>query len=331
MVDLSPLSAMAGVEIAYVPVPPDKIARADDLAGVDALILCECGIAESSLPPNRRLGHIARFGVGFDDIAVDAATRDGILVTNAPEGIRRAMAVANLMLIFALANQLLAKNRLARDGVAGWSRIAEFLGLGLVGRTLATLGLGSIGSELVRLARPFGLTTIACDPFVDAVAAAGLGVELVSLTELFRRADFLAVNCPLNRQTDGLVSAELIALLKPSAYLINTSRGRIVDQAALAQALAARRIAGAALDVFAIEPLPPEDPLTRLDNVILAPHAIGLTDQCFADIGRINVEAILAVMQGRIPANVVNRPVLDSPTFAGRLERYRARFGRPPT
>jgi phosphoglycerate dehydrogenase-like enzyme len=323
MVDLSPLSSIPGVEICYLPVPQDKIARAEDLAEVDALILCECGISSHSFPANRRLGHIARFGVGFDDIAVDAATDASVLVTNAPLGLRRPMAVAVLMLLFALANRLFEKSRIARRGPDGWSRIAGYLGLGLSGRTLGSVGLGSIGSEVMRLARPFGLKLIAHDPFVDPSHAASLETELVDLDELCRRSDFLSINCPLSARTEGLLSAERIALMKPSSYLINTSRGRIVDQRALTAALASRRIAGAALDVFETEPLPADDPLNSLDNTILTPHAIGLTDQCFADTGKTNVDAILTMVKGGIPANVLNPQVLEKPEFRQRLLEYR--------
>lgn len=327
MVDLSPLTAVPGLEICYLPVPPDKIARAEDLAEVDALILCECGIGANSFAANRRLGHIARFGVGFDDIAIDAATEAAVLVTNAPLGLRRPMAVAVLMLVFALANRLFEKSRLARQGPEGWDRIADYLGIGLVGRTLGSLGLGSIGAEVMRLARPFGLRLIAHDPFVDPRQAAALDTELVDIDELCRRCDFLAINCPLNARTEGLIDARRIALMQPASYLVNTSRGRIVDQAALTAALAARRIAGAALDVFATEPLPSDDPLCSLDNVILTPHAIGLTDQCFADTGRTNVDAILALLKGDVPDNVLNPQVLGTPDFQRRLLEYRRSWG----
>src|SRR5579863_2572692 len=234
MVDLSPLSSIPGVEICYVPVPHDRIARAEDLTEVDALILCECGIASQSFPANRRLGHIARFGVGFDDIAVDAATDASVLVTNAPLGLRRPMAVAVLMLLFALANRLFEKSRITRQGPDGWSRIADYLGLGLIGRTLGSVGLGSIGSEVMQLARPFGFKLMAYDPYVDPRHAASLETELVDMDELCRRSDFLSINCPLNPQTEGLLSAGRLALMKPTSYLVNTSRGKIVDQRALA-------------------------------------------------------------------------------------------------
>jgi len=328
MVDLSPLSSLPGVEICYVPVPEDKIARAEDLAEVDALILCECGIATQSFPANRRLGHIARFGVGFDDIAIDAATEASVLVTNAPLGLRRPMAVAVLMLVFALANRLFEKSRIARQGPDGWSRIADHLGLGLIGRSLGSVGLGSIGSEVMQLARPFGFELLAHDPFADPRHAASLETELIGMEELCRRSDFLSINCPLNSQTEGLLSAGRIALMKPTSYLVNTSRGKIVDQKALTAALVSRKIAGAALDVFESEPLPADDPLSALDNVILTPHAIGLTDQCFADTGRTNVDAIVATLKGQIPANVLNPRVLEKPEFRQRLLEYRRSWAK---
>jgi D-3-phosphoglycerate dehydrogenase len=197
----------------------------------------------------------------------------------------------------------------------------------LIGRTLGSVGLGSIGSEVMQLARPFGFKLLAHDPFVDPRRAASLATELVGMDELCRRSDFLSVNCPLNPQTQGLLSAARIALMKPSSYLINTSRGKIVDQQALTAALTSRKIAGAALDVFESEPLPADDPLNSLDNVILTPHAIGLTEQCFADTGKTNVDAILTVLTGKIPANVLNPQVLEKPDFQQRLLEYRRSWG----
>ena len=327
MVDLSPLTRTGRIDIGFVPVPLEKIVRASDLEDFDALILCECGVGIDSVPASGRLAVVARFGVGFDDIALDAMTASGVLVTNAPGGVRRPMAVGVLALLFALANRVIEKIRLARQGRAGWARVADHLGIGFVGRTLGIVGLGSIGSELVRLARPLDLRFIAYDPYVDPARARSLGVELVDLDELCRRADFLSVNCPLNDETDGLISARQIALMKPTAYFINTARGRIVDQAALTEALAMRRIAGAALDVFEVEPAPENDPLMRLENVIVAPHAIGMTDQCFADIGRTSVAAVRAVMRGETPENIVNRAVLNSPVLRAKLRGFSEQFG----
>ena len=167
---------------------------------------------------------------------------------------------------------------------------------------------------------------IAHDPFADKAVAAELGVELVGLEELFRRADVLSVSCPLTPETHHIVNAERLALMKPTAYLINTARGPIVDQKALTEVLQERRIAGAGLDVLEQEPPDPDDPILKLDNVILAPHALCWTDQCFAGNGAADVAAVLEVQHGRVPRGVVNREVLETDAWKKRLAGLAARF-----
>jgi D-3-phosphoglycerate dehydrogenase len=163
---------------------------------------------------------------------------------------------------------MMAKDRLTREGPAGFARRGEHMGVGLVGRTFGSIGIGNIGAELFRLLAPFDMQAIAHDPFVDAAQARALGVELVGLDDLFRRADVLSVSCPLTPETRHLVNAERLALMKPSAYFINTARGPIVDQKALTRVLVEGGIAGAGLDVLEQEPPDPDDPLLALDNVI---------------------------------------------------------------
>jgi D-3-phosphoglycerate dehydrogenase len=165
---------------------------------------------------------------------------------------------------------------------------------------------------------------IAHDPYADPAAARALGVELVDLQSVFRRADFIAVNCPLMDSTRHLVNAERLALMKPTAFLINTARGPIVDQKALTKALQERRIAGAGLDVLEKEPPDADDPILRLDNVLLAPHALCWTDQCFAGIGACDAQAVLDVMEGREPAGVVNKEILASPAWRKKLDARRS-------
>jgi phosphoglycerate dehydrogenase-like enzyme len=201
------------------------------------------------------------------------------------------------------------------------------MGIGLVGRTLGSIGIGNIGAELFRLAKPFDMKFIAHDPFADKAVAAELGIELVGMEELFRRADVLCVNCPLSSETRHLVNAERLALMKRTAFLINTARGPIVDQKALTKVLTERRIAGAGLDVLESEPPALDDPILKLDNVILAPHALCWTDQCFAGNGAADVKAVLDIQHGHVPRGVVNRAVLDQQRFKQRLEAYRNRFG----
>ena len=149
-----------------------------------------------------------------------------------------------------------------------------------------------------------------------------LGVTLVDLDTLLKQADFVTISVPLNDETYHLIGERELSLMKRTAFLINTARGPIVDQKALTQCLAEKRIQGAALDVFEQEPLDPNDPLTKLDNVILAPHAIGFTDELFRGLGEEDIRGILQVAAGNIPANVVNKDVLEKEGLKRKLEAY---------
>jgi phosphoglycerate dehydrogenase-like enzyme len=320
MFDLGPLQRGSDIDVAYVD-PVDGVMPADALAGFDALILLTPRFDSRSIPRDGRLAVVARFGVGYDNVDVPACTEAGIAVVITPEGVRRPVAVSILTFILALAGNLLIKDRLTRQGPAGWAQRSEHMGMGLTGRTLGQLGVGNIGAEVFRLGKPFGMRYIAHDPYADAARTEELGVELVDLETLFREADFVSVSIPLTEATRGLVDARLIGLMKPSAYLINTSRGPIVDQRALAEALRAGSIAGAGLDVFEIEPVPVADPLLSLENVILTPHALCWTDECFAGNGAADVQAILAVRRGEVPSGLLNPEVLAHDTWRSRLGR----------
>jgi phosphoglycerate dehydrogenase-like enzyme len=229
--------------------------------------------------------------------------------------------------MLALTGKLVAKDRLTRGGPSAWGERNRHMGMGLVGRTLGSLGIGNIGAELFRLAQPFGMDFIAHDPYADPKVATSLGIRLVELEELFREADVLSISCPLNDETHHIVNAERLALMKPSAFLINTARGPVVDQAALTRALQEGRLAGAGLDVFETEPNPAGDPLYALDNVLLTPHSLCWTDQCFAGIGAADIKAVLDVMHGRVPTGLVNREVVEQAGWLAKLDRYRQTFG----
>ncbi len=323
--DLSPLQEDPDIELAFV--PADGAIRADDLAGFDALILLAARFERASVPADGRLALVARFGVGYHTVDVDACSDGAIALVITPDGVRRPVAVSILTLIFALAGRLMDKDRITRAGPAGWAAKSQFMGMGLVGRTLGSVGIGNIGAEMFRLARPFDLRFIAHDPYAEPKAASALGVELVPLDEVFQRADFVTINCPLNDSTRGLADARRLSLMKPTAFLVNTARGPIVDQTALVEALADRRIAGAGLDVFAVEPVPAEDPILALDNVILAPHALCWTDQLFAGNGAADTTAVLDLMHGYLPRGIVNRDIVDNPVWRAKLDRYRSTFG----
>jgi phosphoglycerate dehydrogenase-like enzyme len=163
---------------------------------------------------------------------------------------------------------------------------------------------------------------LAFDPHLPADAGQELGLELVDLDTLLAQSDFVAVCCALTPETHHLIDAERLARMKPNAYLINVARGPIVDQPALTEALQARRIAGAGLDVFEQEPVDPHDPILKLDNVIVAPHALCWTDECFLGNGRSACESILDVAAGRTPRYVVNREVLEQPEVQAKLQAY---------
>ena len=323
--DLAPLQAAPNVEVEFLAAANPIEAR--QIADFDALILLIPRFAKESIRQNGRLAVVARFGVGYDNVDVEACADAGIAVVITPDGVRRPVAASIMTLLLALTGKLMVKDRLTRSGPAGFNKRAEHMGIGVVGLTLGSLGIGNIGAEMFRLAKPFDMKFIAHDPFADKAVAADLGVELVGLEDVFRRSDVLTVNCPLAPATHHLVNAERLALMKPTAYFINTARGPIVDQKALTDVLAAGRIAGAGLDVFETEPPAADDPLLRLDNVIVTPHALCWTDQCFAGNGAADVRAVLDVQHGRVPRGVVSRRVLDHPAFKSRLAEFGRRFG----
>lgn len=323
--DLTPLRETANVEMAFL--ENANPLRAAQLEDFDALILLAQRFDATSVPKGGRLAVVARFGVGYDTVDVPACTANDIALVITPDGVRRPVAVSIIAFMLALTGKMMVKDRLARLGAPGFAARGDHMGVGLVGRTLGSLGVGNIGAEMFRLARPFDMKFIAHDPFADRAVAAELGIELVPIDELFMRSDVLAVNCPLTPDTHHIVNAARLALMQPTAYFINTARGPIVDQKALTQVLEERRIAGAGLDVFEQEPTDPEDPLFKLDNIICAPHALCWTDQCFAGNGAADVKAVIDVMKGRVPRGVVNRDVLDRPGFKAKLAAFAGHYG----
>ncbi|HRD76090.1 MAG TPA: NAD(P)-dependent oxidoreductase [Hyphomicrobiaceae bacterium] len=301
---LDVLEGVDGLTWEWVPedfavLPPEVAARYDGLH----LNLPKV-TAESVGRQDCRLKIIARNGVGYDSVDVAACTAKGIAVTNTPVAVRRPVAVATLTLIFALAGRLFAKDRLVRAG--RWNDRTDFMGQGLTSRTLGLVGAGSIGQEIMRLARPFFGAMIAADPFVAASAVEPLGARLVPLDQVLSEADFVVVCCLLTKETHHLIDARALSLMKHSAYFINVGRGPIHDEAALVDALRAGAIAGAGLDVTEVEPISPSSPLIAMDNVILTPHALCWTDECFRDIAETALRSLVSVARGERPVHVVN-------------------------
>ena len=256
-----------------------------------------------------RLRIVARHGVGYDTVDVAAMTRAGVLVTNTPTAMPRPVATTALTFVLALAGKLFLKDRLTRSG--RWHERMDNMGLGLSGRTLGVIGAGGIGKELLRMARVFDLKLLATDPVANDVELGYIGARKVDLDTLMRESDFVVVCCLLNEHTRHLIGAEALAKMKPTSYLINVARGPIVDEKALIDVLQKRRIAGAALDVFEQEPVDPANPLLAMDNVIVTPHSLCWTDECFHNMAATGLRSIVEVLNGRVPEFLVNRAVLQ--------------------
>jgi phosphoglycerate dehydrogenase-like enzyme len=296
---------------------------------LDALILSSGAIGPESLAAPARLALIVQFGAGVDHIDIDACTRAAVAVVNTAGAVRRPVAVAILTLILALVGRLREKDRLARSGPLGWAQAAALSGVGLRGKTLGSVGLGNIASELFCLAGPLDLDFIAHDPAVDSATAARAGVRWVELDDVFRLSDIVTVNCPLTAATRHLVNAERLALMKSSAFLINTARGGVVDQRALTAAIAAGRLAGAGLDVFEREPADPDDPLFKLENVVVTPHCLCWTDELYRASGEEAIAAVTAVLAGRMPERLLNPEVAKDERWLAKLGALAAKASRP--
>ncbi|HYJ98876.1 MAG TPA: NAD(P)-dependent oxidoreductase, partial [Burkholderiaceae bacterium] len=259
--------------------------------------------AASVARADRRVRIVSRHGVGYDSVDVRALAAQGVVVTNTPVAVRRPVAVAALTFILALAGKLLDKDRLTRAG--RWHERTSHMGQGLTTRTLGVIGGGGIGRELLALARPFGWRMQVADPYVDAAAMQALGAERVPLERLLRDSDYVVATVLLNQETRHLMNAERFAQMKRSAYFINLSRGPIVDEPALIAALRNGTIAGAGLDVFEQEPVAPDNPLLTMDNVLVTPHALCWTDECFDAIAREGLGCMVDFANGRTPKSVV--------------------------
>jgi D-3-phosphoglycerate dehydrogenase len=251
-----------------------------------------------------RLVVVGRAGTGLDNIDLDAAARAGVTVVNAPDANTIAAAEHTLALMYALARRIPAADASLRAGQ--WRR-SDFVGVELSGKTLGILGLGRIGLAVADRARAMQMTLIGSDPFVTTEAATSHGIRLVELTELLTSADVVAVHAPLTPATRGLVGRAELALMKPTALLVNAARGGIVDEVALAEALATDRLAGAAVDVFAGEPLPADSPLRRAPNTVLTPHLGASTAEAQVRAGTDTARRVLEVLAGRRARSAAER------------------------
>lgn len=258
---------------------PYSVVSVDDSAGEDfatALETAQALIVRSATTVSRdlisrapELRAIGRAGVGVDNVDIEAATERGVAVFNAPGGNTLAAAELTLGLMLSVARKIPEADASLRSG--RWDR-AAFKGVELAGKTLGLIGAGRIGGEVAIRCRAFGMTVVVYDPYLTADRADELGVELVDLATVLARADFISIHVPLNDETRGIVGEETLAKMKRTAYLVNASRGGVVDEPALAAALREGAIAGAALDVYETEPLDTDSPLRDVPNLVLTPH-----------------------------------------------------------
>ncbi|MFM9058509.1 MAG: NAD(P)-dependent oxidoreductase [Planctomycetaceae bacterium] len=296
---------------------------ADQLRGAHGVIVMTPRVTRASLRDADGLVAVGRFGVGYDSVDVAACTAANVLAMITAGAVNHSMAEATVAWMLALTHHVTAKDRLVRTG--RWDDRPAFMGSELRDRTLGIIGFGGIGRTLVPMLAGFRMREpVVFDPFVGLEAIAAGGGRAVGLEELLETADFVSINCPLTAETRGLVGPAEIARMKPTAYLLNLARGGIVDEAALLAALRERRIAGAALDCFAVEPAIDLDRFAGLENLLLAPHSIGWTHDLFRDIGRTACQAMLDLALGRRPRGVVNPELFDRPAF---LDKWAAAIG----
>jgi D-3-phosphoglycerate dehydrogenase / 2-oxoglutarate reductase len=307
----------------------DDLASA--LADVDAVIIrSSTTLDRASLARSERLKVIGRAGVGVDNIDMDAATEKGIAVFNAPSGNTISAAELTMALMLAAMRRVPAADRSMRAGE--WDR-KSFRGSELHGKVLALIGAGRIGGEVARRARAFGMRVIAFDPFLQDERARHLGIESVSLEDALATGDVISLHVPLTDDTTDLLHRGRLALLKPSAVIVNAARGGVLDEAALADALREGRIAAAALDVFGSEPLDADSPLRGLENVVLTPHIGAATIEAQHNVAHEVAQAVRNALLHEDFAPAVNapavgteqirrlRPLLDLATRLGRVGR----------
>ena len=287
-----------------------------EVAGAEALfcILTEKVDAEL-FSRATRLKVVANMAVGFDNIDLAEATKRGVMVTNTPEVLTETTADATFALLLAAARRISEGDRLIRRG--GWRlRWSPMMMVGhdVYGKTLGIYGLGRIGAAVAKRASGFGMKLVYFDSRRNQELEEKLGVRYVPFDELLKECDFLTVHVPLLPATRKSIGERELGLMKKTAYVVNTSRGPVIDEAALAKALKENRIAGAAIDVFESEPIGPASELTRLENVVLTPHLASASIETRTEMAMVAARNLVAALKGEVPPNLVNREVLEPGT-----------------
>jgi len=292
---------------------------ADQIGDAQGVVVLTPAVTAASVGQARNLLAIGRFGVGYDAVNVPACTEADVVVFITAGAVDHSVAEATVGWMIALTHHMRVKDSLVREG--RWDQRSLSMGRELRDRTFGAIGLGGIARKTIAMLKSFGMKQpLAFDPYIATQVD---GVNLTSLDELLKTADFISLHCPLTDQTRNLIGSRELALMKPDAYLINTARGGIVDEGALYEALRQRRIAGAALDCFAEEPVIGPHALGALDNVLLAPHSIAWTHELFRDIGRAVCQGMVDLSLGNRPRGVVNPHVFERIGFQEKWARLR--------
>ena len=304
---LDRLSAYADLEVDIRPgLSPEEFVRA--IPPYQGLIIRSgTRVTKEAIAAATSLRVVGRAGIGVDNIDVEAATRRGIVVMNTPGGNNVTTAEHALSLLLALARNIPQANASLKAG--RWER-EKFIGSEVANKVLGVIGLGNIGAVVAERALGLKMRVVAYDPFVSSEVAAKLRVELVSLDELYAQADFITVHTPLTQETRSLIGAAAFAKMKKGVRIINCARGGIVDEEALLHALTGGKVAGAALDVFVQEPLPPTHPLLKLDQVICTPHLGAATDEAQINVAVAIADQVASFLTRGVIQNAVNFPAL---------------------
>jgi len=307
------LKSETGLEVVVKP-PMTEPQLLSEISGYTAVIVrSETKIGRAVIEAGSQLRVIGRAGVGIDNVDLDAATERGVVVMNTPGGSTISTAEHTFSMMLAMARNIPQAHASVKDG--RWDR-KSFLGVELYNKTLGVVGLGRIGGEVARRAIAFGMRVLAHDPFLSLARARNLQVELVELDELFLNADFITVHMPLSEETRGMIGRDAFACMKSGVRILNCARGGILDETALAEALASGKVAGAALDVYEKEPPPADLPLRKFPQVIMTPHLGASTAEAQEGVGVEIAEAVRNFLLRGEVQNAVNVPNVDTKTLS---------------
>ena len=275
----------------------------------DVILTAAAQISRRVMEALPKLKAVVRYGIGYDTIDVDAATDNGVLVINIPDFCWEEVSNHAIALLLTCAKKLVILNDALRND--GWRAATRMMWpmVAIHGQTLGVIGCGNIGRMMARKAQCFDLTALGYDPYLDKSVARKCGITMVSLPELLEKSDFVSVHCLLNDETRHLIGEKELKLMKQTAYLINTARGSVIDEQALIHALQEKLIAGAGVDVFENEPVDPDNPLLKMNNVVVTPHAASYSDAAFKRLRTCVGQEAARVISGRWPKNVVNTTV----------------------